>query len=206
MTRKAKKKESPTVIAVRHYDWGELINRESIKSVARLFKKAKQGEKRTLFIEIHEEAISDLLTKEVKPHLRDAFYVAVKLADKYGWKIVALDKKSITSKLQWQENPVLTENELRERNFDTFNLRENMWTDILKDFRAGRKDFVVMHPNHVRGFLIESGIKGKNVVWIDKPAAKTFRGQVFGKRLNARERRQLKRRKEWEARIRKRPR
>ncbi len=193
MARKAQKKESPTIVAVEHVNWAKPAKPESIQRLKRIFERAsKEKKRRTLFIELDQELIERFTSKEIG--CQEAFHVAVNLAKGYGWKIVALDKRRATENLQWPLAPKLSKDELLKRKHG-YNLREKSWARKIRLQRAGENDFVVMHPNHVRGFLIESGIKGKKVVWIDRPETRAFRGLSYGKRLNARERRQLKRRK-----------
>ena len=66
------------------------------------------------------------------------------------------------------------------------NFREQQWAGKTKS--AGPKDLIIMHPNHVRGFLIESRFSGRSVQWISQPiTGKTYR------RLKSKERRSMRR-------------
>jgi len=191
MTKKAKKKEVPTIVAITHAFWDDFTYKSSLEKLEAFFEKAAvEAKNRRLFVELDSELLNDYLKKEID--FRDGFYKAVRLAKKHGWKVVPLDKTSVVEQFQSPLMLPLRKDFLRRR-YLGYNVRERSWARKLKELKAGGSDFVVMHPNHVQGFLIETGIKGKNVVWIDRPRTWIHHGPIR-KRLNSKERRKLKRR------------
>jgi len=207
----------PTVIAVRHPevtdkypDDGRLL--KSSKALINFLERTSSDKRRTLYIELSQPQIDYYLKHGEAPGFvarfpdsYDPFFDAIDFAKKKGWNIVGLDKpKILLDLLPKQEQAYRSHSLLRlfedippppqlTLRYAMHNLREKSWAHKLKREKPTANDIVVMHPNHISGFLIESGLKGKNVVWIDKPRSLKI---IKASRLNSREKRQLKRRRD----------
>jgi len=216
--RKQKKKKGfPTFIAVRHpeatdkYPADNRLSRSS-KVLIDFLKKPFSGKRRTLYIELTQLQIDYYLKHGEAPGFvarfpvsYDPFFDAIDLAKKKGWKIVGLDKPRLLLDLLPKQEQVYRRQSVLHffgdappppqlpLRYAMHNLREKSWAHKLKREKPTANDIVVMHPNHISGFLIESGLKGKNVVWIDKPRSLKI---IKASRLNSREKRQLKRRRD----------
>lgn len=128
------KSESPTIIAVNHWPNNTIPGFCELKLF--LEKKASDSKKRTLFIEGDRLSTEWLQQTDQSLMQHEPFREAILIAQKAGWDIKPLDSSY--------------------GNED----RENNWARIVKKY-AKPEDIVIMHPNHVRGFLISSRIKEK---------------------------------------------
>ncbi len=103
--------------------------------------------------------------------LIDPFGVAIAKAHEMGWGIVPLDKQSVHD-LYWGFRERESRGVLR---FMNMNLREKQWALKIKQKKAGKNDFVLVHQDHVEGLLHESGISRKSVIWVSKPTGAAWR-------------------------------
>ncbi len=172
----------PIIIALEHRSLSRLFEtqtRDRLKAARKEVSKflgllARNGAKRTLYIEGSKGTIDGILAKGIRGILQnlsrkstqdylppEPFEVAILAAKKHGWEIKPLDSKEITGKLTKGGC-----NDIESR-YVGYDIRERKWA--IKTRRAGENDIIVMHPNHVSGFLKMSGINLKKVAWISKP-------------------------------------
>lgn len=181
----SRKSNSPIVIGLLHmHHKCDDLKEEEIEATAKvrkfLEKKAKDGKKRTVFLEGPkiEDKIDDIDRKYFGN--RDPFLAVRDAAKKYGWKVVGLDKHShlnayLSAELTLRNamafaketGQKLPREEIDLRNYLIYNLRERHWAILVRQ-KAGPLDLVIMHPGHIKGFLQESGILEKNVVRLSK--------------------------------------
>lgn len=173
------KRSGPTIIALDHgipdyvrgsrwYTRTYLPQlRRGEREVKTLFERASgDGRKRTLFIEAHQQSVEKhLQSKQIEGKLEDTFCYegVIKTAARLGWSVVPidLDISRVLASGAWKNLGV--------RRLAVFNARESKWAEQLGEARPQPQDFIVMHPLHVKGFLAESGMRGKRVRWVHKP-------------------------------------
>lgn len=184
-----RKQIGPTLIALNH----NVYDRASLDKVKKFVKDAGES-KRRLFIECPKEDFDKILKYRFTG---ETFADFMHLALDNGWEVIPIDRKiqapgapmPISFKAS-VEGDILLERYVR------LNVREKYWARLIKKFKPRAEDFIVMHPGHIRGFLSESRIKPKKVVWLDKlvPVGPV----ISGGRLTSSERRKLKRRRFFE--------
>lgn len=145
---------------------------------------ASENKKRRLFIEgpsavieakidrikkiRHQSNGGDYFVRDFSVNPQDPFEVALAEAIANKWEIIPMDKEShlkIYSKT-WQNDPMRISKTTR---YVTMNLRERQWAATIKRLNAGKDDIVILHPDHVKGFLKMSGISKDNVTWLSHP-------------------------------------
>lgn len=184
----------PTVIALKHRDFRDemsqarlaLLKATQDKIIEIITKAPPTRKKRTLFIE------GDTATYEKDPG-NEPFRWSVITARARGWRIIPLDRTDFRKMLFDQ---LSSEMWIPKRMGDSslekyilYNLREKYWARVLERNNASSNDLVVMHPNHIRGFLIESHIPGRNVQWISRP------DRLLSSRLGTKDRRRVLRKR-----------
>ncbi len=200
-----KRKTQPTIIGANHlantiFGWEHSKEPENLqeciksaKTVSNILESlAHQSVQRTLFIEGTKRSLRnekvDIYNDPNKPLFEissknEPFLAAVQTAKKNGWKIVPLDSriKRATSEFGFFGT---TESRL----FHNMNVREDAWVDGVLKKEAKPKDVILIHSGHVRGILLKTGWKGKQVIWVNRPDK--FK---LERRLNSRRRRALRR-------------
>lgn len=179
-----KARGKPTIIAVRHLSNSEQGEEPAIRNEAIVLSKfldrlSEEKKRRTLYLEASPRALQDFEEMGLLFRALDPFSNALLTAKRQKWRIVLLDNKE-DDRNAWLRPWISA---LRKR-FDNKNLREKKWASIVQGAREG--DIVVMHPDHVRGFLIESGFSGRSVLWISN---RPPRGNW--ERLGSKERRRI---------------
>ena len=133
---------------------------------------SKGGKKRTLYVE-GEPNFVDHSIAGPSPHFAanfDSFSSSIKLADLLGMRVQPLDREwgalSIMMLLGQLRHPLLSR-------FLDNNLRHRLWAHKFTETPPNSRDIILMHPNHVIGFLTETALFGKKyggrVEWVDRP-------------------------------------
>lgn len=201
-----KARGKPTIVALEHLSNTKPEEQERLfeaKIQVRHFLEslAKDGKKRTVYLEVSPESMQQITSKNMLFKATDPFMGVIDFAKRNGWKIVCLDNPKIDLKTYqaverlgdiFGRIPIEVINsrycqDALEARFNLMNLRAQVWAHLTRT--AQPEDLIIMHPNHVNDFLLESGILGKNVKWISKPRPK----QEKIRRLGSKERRILKR-------------
>lgn len=199
----------PTVIALKHYrviEKKEELTQTQERVQEYLNKLAAVKQQRRVFIELNEKVLESIRSGEY-PFI-EPFSTVVLTADEQNWTVIPLGRKLITD-----VRSTVVERTSRKFRFegpnDPFdfqtiryinqNLRERAWAHKIKMQKPGEHDLIVMHPNHVEGFLKETGHDPQKVVWINKPDKKSgilkrLDGDELAKFLAERKSRLLERR------------
>lgn len=156
----------PLVLAVRHNEWSE----QKTKAIEKAMK-SKTSSERTLFIEGSKSWHDSIQTQDYE---FEPFSFALRLAKQMGWRIVYLDRRpaiQILKKIPQEPEYWGRKNwkNWRLTKYVLMNLREKDWARKTRKNKMGKNDVVVLHPDHVTGFLLETGIRPAAVTWLDKP-------------------------------------
>ncbi len=173
--------EGPVVVGVFHrssYHKDEDCIKASDRLEAYLEGKAKEGEKKRLFLELNTAVLGQLKryvtgTRHEESGLfrhigkfcvyrPNPFETAVAVALKHGWEIVPLEKQgygSVFTRFQ-QAMPEY-------RAYTNMNLREAAWAAKASRERAKHGDFFVMDPSHASAFSEEAGKLGVKISHIE---------------------------------------
>ncbi len=126
--------------------------------------------KRKLFIELSPGKVQEIL-EYIRTHAQythisfmSPFEVAINLAVKNKWEIVSLDAA-------WLNKIIMKIKETGKAEligYANHNHRERMWARKVRKL-AKPNDFVVMHPNHVEGFMKDAGYSGKRATFLSNP-------------------------------------
>lgn len=180
------KKKGPTIIAAEHYTlWRVLeVDWPKVEKIAGQL----ETKKRRLFIEGSEGGIKVMSELTFSTESFDYF---IKIAKKHGWQIIPLDRAAVVEYKMFGK--VRKTKDIALRKFVSFNLREKYWARKVLRMKPTKDDIILMHPNHVKGFLTYSGMSGKQVIWLNQPKPE---GAHWGwGRLNSRQRRKLQRKR-----------
>jgi len=165
--------DAPLIVAAKHLKVGmsdRLIAETKEKLSQELNPLAQDGVKRRLFIEGTREFYSSVLEDpnvcDLEPCISEPYYHAVRIALNAGWQVVTLDKASYEDVIQ--NYPPKSP----ERRYMQYNLRERHWALVLRQHSACSNDIMLIHPNHVEGFLAETGFPSERVRWLDTPEVK----------------------------------
>lgn len=192
------KPRGPTIIALQHPIKEDAARCEKIRDA--LEEISRDGKKRTLFVELSQGDIS--LVLDQKPKTRheliqainldmypEPFAEAVRVAYSKGYKIVGLMSPSVTRfidkvKPLYRHFPSRRKELLKVTSYVNKNLMEPFMAKRLAKHKPTSNDIIIMHPNHVKGFLAEVDFKPKSIKWLDRPRK---RGQHDVWRLKGRE-------------------
>jgi len=165
----------PIILAVRHSvhgmeNWTQL--RKAKQNLSE-FLTGLAGErvKRTLFIEGAET--TDYFREDVRKIMAECgivepFSTAIEFAEQKGWTVVPLDKKSVISLMDAYTHNPHPEDKLDDSvTYLMYNRRERNWAHRTRN--AKDEDIIIIHPSHVKGYLAESGLDPRRVVWINRP-------------------------------------
>lgn len=166
---------NPLIVAVNHPTniVGEASLEQEYDKVIKMFASISGKKSRRVFIEISPKGLQELKSSGWA-RVPDPFLAAYFSARTAGYEIIPLDNNKlhdidslgnysrILRNLGEADAPKLFR-------YLNKNLREKYWAFKVKANKITSADVIVMHPNHVRGFLKESGLKPKFIRWINKP-------------------------------------
>lgn len=147
------------------------------KKIAEIFGRlAAEKKKRTLFVEMEAHGISrrdpeSAFFDPVEGIFSDPFTLAVQEAKKHGWRIEPLEQKETSEAERIARLRIGYKPEgkaLLEWRYAHFNCREKAWAGLIAK-KATEDDIVLIHPNHVKGFLTHSNLPREKVVWVHRP-------------------------------------
>jgi hypothetical protein len=170
MKEVSKKKNTPKVISANHISWHRSPSRAEVdhtwNRLEKLVEAAEREKKsRTLFVE--GEKIDFEYARHPMPSrlVHDPFYRIINRVKVLGWKVVYLDENNkyerICDELKIDHPEIIT--------YFGKDLREAHWAEVLHHSKVTSDDFVLVHSNHVRGFIRRAGFQAGHVVWVDLP-------------------------------------
>ncbi|GEM_PF-6246356 len=99
----------------------------------------------------------------------DPFIGALAFAREHNWEIAGLDKLSHQKIHRDIEHGVRTHPLPSEYRYSFMDSRDRAMAIRAKIRLAGNGDVILMHPDHIEGFLADSGFNSNNVEWIHLP-------------------------------------
>ncbi|MDD5162677.1 MAG: hypothetical protein PHD95_00540 [Candidatus ainarchaeum sp.] len=185
MPAKNHQNNNPKIIALEHPPFPNSLSKHtalaegSAQIRAFLEKRAKKGTTFRIFLEGSLDMLNyfkkiDLDFAEMGSEEKDrSFFLAdlspyfnvVQIATREKWPIIPLDKKAIKALV---EKGIAKKDSTLGR-YLVSNLRERYWAHLLKIMKPTSVDVIIVHPNHVRGLLIETGMNPRNVIWFNRP-------------------------------------
>ncbi|HLC79864.1 MAG TPA: hypothetical protein VJG83_05600 [archaeon] len=94
----------------------------------------------------------------------EPFEVVVAAALKNGWKLIPLVSMSHIWRLERIQQPLASELNA------AYNEMEKEAAAIVRKAKADQRDVIVMHPNHISGFLSHSKFSPRSVVFVSRPS------------------------------------
>lgn len=149
--------QGPTLIGLQHLDFtltSKLLSDASDKIVDFLAKAKMRKKKRTIFIEMRSEQLNNYIERALSKRLGfsklNPFGITIAWALKNGWKVVPLDRFNVQALSHLAPPEYLNKN-----------VRERLWANKIAFGRTPKVfDIIIMHPNHIWGFVKECQKKG----------------------------------------------